>query len=79
MTERDDDIRWFALLIRRICLTAVIEIERRFDLPVSVIPRDQRERKPLNGHHPLSTPVGPVSSLTSDPAASHAHPRRDDR
>ena len=42
--QRGDDVRWWALLVRRLCLTAVQEIERRFDLPRSIIPAKERRQ-----------------------------------
>lgn len=30
--RRDDDVRWAAMLVRRVCLLLVAEIERRYGL-----------------------------------------------
>jgi hypothetical protein len=43
MTERQDDVRWLMILVRRLCLTAVQEIERRYGLPCSIVPAKERK------------------------------------
>ena len=43
--RRDEDIRWFAMLLRRIGMLMVMEIERRYDMPPSLLTKDERERR----------------------------------
>jgi hypothetical protein len=48
MPERDhDDNRWFALLLRRVAIMLICEIEERYDLPRSIVPKDQRRSREM--------------------------------
>ena len=43
--RQDDDIRWLLMLLRRIGMLMVTEIDRRLDLPPSLLTKDERERR----------------------------------
>lgn len=44
MPERDSDILWFVMLLRRICILFLTEAEERYGLERSIVPKDQRRR-----------------------------------
>lgn len=48
--RKQDDVKWLALLARRVGLLIVTEIERRYDMPPSVLTKQQREQRQREQH-----------------------------
>lgn len=46
--EHEDAVRWMALLLRRVGILLVTEVERRYDLPSSLRTKQERERRARN-------------------------------
>lgn len=44
--EREDSVRWIALLLRRVGILIVSEVERKYDLEPSLRTKRERERQP---------------------------------
>lgn len=43
--EDDDAVRWLALLIRRVGILLVTEVERKYELEPSLISKRERQRR----------------------------------
>lgn len=43
--QNDDAVRWLAMLLRRVGMLFVVEVENRYDLEPSVRTKKERERR----------------------------------
>lgn len=46
MNQPDDDsVRWLAMLLRRIAITIIVDVEKRYGMEPSLLTKEERERR----------------------------------
>jgi len=41
----DDNVRWLAMLLRRIAITIIKDVEQRYNMEPSLLTKEERERR----------------------------------